>query len=306
MRRGEDEGRMRLLSLLPKALAAEIYALSGGKEAFFERMEELRLRAPGRCSLVIRGTHRVLKTRVDAEALSSLVVRLSGGARYAYEDHIASGYLPFEGGIRIGICGRAFYERDTLRGVGDISALVIRFPHAHTEDAAVLEEAFFRAQRGLLIYAPPGVGKTTALRTLSLALGTRVPPLRVVVIDERLEFCPEDYAEATVDILRGYHRVAALEIAHRSMNPEVVIMDEIGGAEEARSLSSLLRGGAIAVATAHARDARDLYQRGALRPFFEREAFDVFLRLYRENSKVSYEIHAANAEEGEKKACFAI
>ena len=143
MRRGDEQGRERLMGLLPKALAAEIYALSGGRAAFFERLEELRLRAPGRCSVVIRGMHRVLNTRLDAQALSSLVARLSGGSRYAYEDHIANGFLPFEGGIRIGVCGRAWYEGSALRGIGDISSLVIRFPHAHTENAEFLKTAFF-------------------------------------------------------------------------------------------------------------------------------------------------------------------
>ena len=291
MRAAMAEEFAKIIELLPRRLSAELYMLGGGRSAFFEKIEELRLRAVGRCSAVIRGEHRVLQALLSPQEIERLTDSLCGGSRYAYEECIASGYLPYEGGIRIGVCGRARYEGEVMRGVCEIGALVIRFPHAHPEMAGMLTDAFFQARRGLLIYAPPGVGKTTALRALALSLGTRVPPMRVVAIDERLELCPEDYREATVDILRGYHRVRALEIATRSMSPEVVMLDEIGGEEEARGLCALLRGGALAVATAHAADREDLYRRGALRPFLESECFDVFLGLKREKSTVSYEIY---------------
>ena len=294
---GSAEGRARIFELLPRELSAELYMLSGGRSAFFERLEELRLRAPGKCSAMIRGEHRPLKARLTPEVLEGLTASLCGGSRYAYEDCIASGYIPFEGGIRIGVCGRARYEGAVMRGICEIGALVIRFPHPHPEMARALADAFFEARQGMLIYAPPGAGKTTALRTLARFLGTRVPPMRVTVIDERLELCPEDYRDATVDILRGYHRTEALEIAYRSMNPEVVMLDEIGAEDEARALCALLRGGARTVATAHARDREDLYRRGALRPFLEQACFDVFLGLRRENGCISYDLYKKTESE---------
>ena len=299
------EGGARLFGLLPERLAAEICMLSGGRASFSERLEELRLRAPGKSSVVLGGAHRPLQARLSRAELEALAIGLCGGSLYAYEECIARGYLPFEGGIRIGVCGHARYEGEVLRGVFEIGALVIRLPHAHKEEAEALTEAFMQAHRGLLIYAPPGVGKTTALRTLALALGTRVPPMRVVVIDERMELDPEEFSEATVDILRGYHRVRALEIAYRSMNPEVVMMDEIGGREEADGLSSLLRGGALAVATAHAGSPEDLRQRGALRPFFERGCFDAFLGIRRGKTGMVYDLHKED-EEVQKVECFGI
>lgn len=285
------EGRAKVLELLPRALSAELYMLGGGRSAFFERLEELRLRAPGKCSIVLGGAHRALQTRLTPADLEGVTALLCGGSRYAYEECIASGYIPFESGIRIGVCGRARYEGEVMRGICEIGALVIRFPHPHPEMEGMLADAFFGARQGLLIYAPPGAGKTTALRALARFLGTRVPPMRVTVIDERLEFCPEDYEDATVDILRGYHRAEALEIAYRSMNPEVVMLDEIGAEGEARALSALLRGGMRTVATAHANGREDLCRRGVLRPFWEQGCFDVFLGLKRENGRIAYDLY---------------
>ncbi len=300
------EARARLFSLLPEMLAAELAALSGGRHLFFERLQELRLRAVGHSSIVLGNRQRPLASRMNAEEMEELLLRLCGGSRYAFEECIAEGYLPFSGGIRIGVCGRARYEGSILRGVCEIGSLVIRLPHAADRAISPVLEAFRRTRRGLLIYSPPGVGKTTALRALALALGQQKPPLRVVVIDERLEFFPEEYRDGGVDILRGYRRDAALRIAYRSMNPEVILMDEIGGPEEAEGLSALLRGGAVTVATAHAETREDLFMRGALRPFFEREIFDVFLSLKRENGAVVYDIEEETKEKDGMCECSVI
>ena len=296
----------RFLSLLPREMAAEIWALSGGQKHFWERLQELRLRVMGRSSLVFGNRQRVLSAHLEPLEMEELLLRLCGGSLYAYEECIAKGYLPYEGGIRIGVCGRARYERGEMRGVCDIFSLVIRFPHAPPAlaEEAVLR-AFLRARQGLLIYSSPGVGKTTALRALALSLGRADAPMRVVVIDERMEFPPEEYRDATVDILRGYRRAEALQIAHRSMNPEVVILDEIGGREEAEALASLLRGGTLAVASAHAASYADLCRRGALRPFFEAEAFDAFLGIKRENGHIVYEEISDQIKERRNAECCA-
>ena len=297
----------RFLSLLPPPMAAEIWALSGGKNRFWERLQELRLRVMGRSSLVFGNRQRLLSSRLELSEMEELLLRLCGGSLYAYEECIAEGYLPYEGGIRIGVCGRARYERGEMRGVCDIASLAIRFPHAPpavAEDAVL--RAFMRARQGLLIYSAPGVGKTTALRALALSLGRGDAPMRVVVIDERMEFPPEEYRDATVDVLRGYHRADALQIAHRSMNPEVVILDEIGGREEAEALASLLRGGTLAVASAHAASYADLCRRGALRPFLAMEAFDAFLGIKRENGHIVYEETPDQMKEGRDAECCAL
>ena len=298
--------RERILSLLPHSAAAELSVLASGRLRFWDRLQELRLRAPGRSSLVFGNRQRVLSARVDAGEMEALLLCLCGGSRYAFEECISEGYLPFEGGIRIGVCGRAHYEGEVLRGICDVSSLVIRFPHASEVASVPVLEAFCRAKRGLLIYSPPGVGKTTALRALARALGEQNPPRRVVVIDERLEFAPEEYENSTVDVLRGYHREAALRIAYRSMNPEVILLDEIGGREEAEALAALLRGGATAVATAHAASREDLYLRGVLSPFFEREIFDVFLALERRDGRVFYRMEEERSERSEMQECSAI
>jgi stage III sporulation protein AA len=84
-----------------------------------------------------------------------------------------------------------------------------------------------------------------------------------------------------------------------------VILDEIGGREEAEALASLLRGGTLAVASAHAASYADLCRRGALRPFFEAEAFDAFLGIKRENGHIVYEEISDQIKERRNAKCCA-
>lgn len=296
----------RLFSLLPIGIARELWSLSCGRVDFLLRIEELRLRAGGRCAAVIAGVQRPLRSAVSEGEMEAFISRLLGGARYAYEECIAEGYLPFEGGIRIGLCGRARYDGERLTGVCEIGAVAIRFPHAAPSADPTLLLAMESTRQGLLIHSPPGGGKTTALRTLALWLGRMDPPRRVVVVDERMELAPEAFVGATVDVLRGYRRVQALQVAHRCLNPEVVMIDEIGGEEEAEGMAALLRGGAIAVATAHAASREDLMSRGVLRPFFRCGVFDTLLGIKHVGRDFVYSVEKIDPLEDLEEKCSAI
>ena len=164
--------------------------------------------------------------RNEAEALVNL---LCEGALYAHRDTLASGYVTMRGGVRVGICGFARYEGGRLVGVSEMRSLVFRIPGGDCEIADELFSAFSEVRRGMLIYSPPGIGKTTALRSLAASVGGGSNPRRVCVVDERCEFCDEDYADCEVDILKGYKRGVGIEIAVSVTGPQVIIVDEIGG-----------------------------------------------------------------------------
>ena len=131
---------------------------------------------------------------------------------------------------------------------------------------------------GMLIYSPPGVGKTTALRSLAANIGSGRWARRVAVIDERCEFIVEDYANSQVDILRGYRRRAGLEIATRTMSPDIVMIDELGG-DDAASVASVVRCGIPLIATAHAKSIDELYSKVSLAPLLSAGVFSVFVGI---------------------------
>lgn len=277
----------RILSLLPRDMREEIRHISDSSRTFSDALTEIRLRADGVCSLVLFGKNLPLYTTVGKEETAEILDKICHGSLYAYRDRIAKGYLPMEGGIRVGVVGQARYEEGKTLGISDIRTLVFRIPHRVPGCADALYTAFTEYRpSGMLIYSPPGVGKTTALRALAEKLGGGRGARRVVVIDEREEFDPEDYRHATVDLLRGYHRAEGIEIAMRTLTPEVLLTDEIGGAEEARAMVGVLNGGVPLIATAHAATYRELRRKESLSAFFDAGIFGLFAQLVREDGRV--------------------
>lgn len=263
----------KILSLLPVKTRAEIERLAAQRG---ERISEIRLRAAAKSTVTLSGERIPLLTAVSAEEVRRTVSLLCEGSIYAHRENIGSGYISLEGGIRVGLCGRAVYDGGGLVGIADISSLVFRIPTEDFFDVPSLLSAWEGAERGMLIYSPPGVGKTTALRALVKALGSGKNSKQIAVIDERGEFSAEDYEKCTVDILCGYKRAEGAEIALRTLAPEIIAVDEIGSASEAEAITSSLNSGVKVMATAHAKSLSELYMRSGIAPLLRRNIFDVF------------------------------
>ena len=84
----------------------------------------------------------------------------------------------------------------------------------------------------------------------------------------------------------GYTRKRGLEIATRTLSPEVLMIDEIG-ADDATELVSVVRCGIPLVATAHASGFDELMAKPSLKPLFETGAFSVFVGIFREGGSYS-------------------
>lgn len=264
-----------VLSYLPAAVSDEILRLSLGRRDGVAGIREIRLRAEGRCSMIYLGERIALYSVLSKAETESLVNSLCEGALYAHRDTISSGYITLSGGIRVGICGYARYEGGRLVGISEMRSLVFRIPGGDCEISEELYSAFSEVRRGMLIYSPPGVGKTTALRSLAKSLGEGIDPKHVCVVDERCEFSEEDYVSCEVDILKGYTRRSGIEIATRTMSAEVIMIDEIG-ADDSETIRDVLRCGIPIVATAHAADYDEIKSKPGISSLISNGAFDVF------------------------------
>ena len=277
------EGFEKVLAALPSQLALEI---KNAVQLQRRRIpEELRLRAYGASSALVLGERIPLLTSLDTSVLSNIASSLVQGALYAHRESLEEGYISLASGVRVGVFGQARYDGGRLVGVSGVTSLVFRIPTEPRTAYAELYPAFLRSVHGMLIYSSPGVGKTSALRSLVGILGRASPSLQVAVVDERREFLPEDYRGASVDVLQGYKKDLGMEIALRTAAPDVIAVDEIGSEREAMLMVSSLSSGVRFLASAHAGTLEELLSRPILRPFFSLRAFDVFCRIEREGSR---------------------
>ena len=277
-----------LLRTLPERLISELYA-----GHLPEHIEEIRLHT-GRCaSVVANGRNLLLRTVLSAQEMTATLTRMCGGSLYSHAPTIAEGYLTLDGGVRVGVCGRAACEQGEVIGVYDVSGRCIRIP-AHfaasgREICNLMQK--FRYTKGVLIYSPPGVGKTTLLRGVACALASGENPLRVVVIDTRGEMpFLQTGASLCLDVLVGYPRRLGVEIACRTMNAQVMICDEIGDYTEALSLASVQNCGVPLVASAHASSVEELLCRTGLRLLHDCKMFGAYVGISRKEGGFSYHI----------------
>ena len=207
--------------------------------------------------------------RCTGEEIRNFVSAFCGGAVYRYFDTLREGFLVDDDGWRLGLCPRGTSEAflpECFEGVN------LRIPRAVPEAADLFLNQFSsRPLSSTLILSPPGDGKTTLLRALALSLSRgseESKPLRVAVVDERMELFPSAFLEGAglCDVLSGYEKNKGIEIATRVFSPQVILCDEIGSDADAEALIRNSHSGVLFFASAHGRSTDE----GALRPGLQR------------------------------------
>ena len=95
----------------------------------------------------------------------------------------------------------------------------------------ILQQRFI----GMLLMGEPDSGKTTLLRGIARELAKQ--NRAVAVIDERREIFPsEESAALPLDILRGIPKGQAVQMALRTLSPQIILLDELGGMDELYAL----------------------------------------------------------------------
>ena len=249
--------------------------------------EEIHLRRNRPASYVLAGENRLLPLALSGAEIEDCFLRLAGGSVYAYRETLCHGYLPLPGGYRVGVAGRGVTEGGRLTGVSEVSELCLRIPRR----CPGIEEALYRRwadageSGGVLSCGAPGAGKTTLLRELLHRVSaTR----RTVVVDTRGELCLEGVG-VMLTPLCGYPPGTAMEIALRTLSPEVLATDEVGE-EERRGVEVSRRRGVPLFATVHGTGRADLEAHPAGRELLSSGAFRYLAVLERAGGKRRYTV----------------
>lgn len=254
--------------------------------------EELHLRAGRFCSVTVSGENRMVPLSLSSDEMQQLLLRLCDGSMYAHRDSIAQGYIALGGGVRVGICGQAGVQDggDRVLGVRAVDTLCIRFPRPlRSVGQGLARQLPHYFPRGALIYAPPGVGKTSLLRALAFRFSSGESPLRTAVIDSRCELDDGCFENACcMSVLSGYPKGLGIEIAARTMNAQIIFCDEIGNAGEAQGVLTAANCGVPVIASAHAATLKGLLSRPEFGRLHEAAVFGGYVGIRRQSGERDY------------------
>lgn len=274
-------------------------ALAAVEPGLAVSVTEIRLRCGQPVTLqTMRGTLLLTKTgHVRMSPASDLLITtfsdiqncfyaVCGYSVHSVQHALTHGYVPLAGGHRAGICGTAVLNNEgDIINVRRITSMNVRVARPVCAECPKEVQAVLRDETvgGILFAGPPACGKTTLLRTAARVLGNA--GTLVAVIDERMELCPTcatgflSPLAPGCDVLSGYPKAAGMQQALRTLAPQTMICDEVGGMEDARAVLAAANAGVRIIASIHAQAPRALWRRPQSRVLLETGAFQTVVFL---------------------------
>lgn len=253
-------------------------------------LQELRIRSGRPVLAVLREGEKVSGQQISVSEVQEILSYLGSYSLYAYEDEIRQGFLSLPGGHRVGLSGRAVLENRRIRTLTEISSLNIRFAREVRGCADRLLSCMWDQDRLLptLIVSAPGQGKTTLLRDCIRQISDGCGKHRgktVGVVDERSELAgswrglPGNDLGLRTDVLDGCPKAEGMMLLIRSMAPEVIAVDEIGGREDLEAMRYAMHCGCVLLATVHGADFQELQRKPVLGEMMEQGMFERYAFL---------------------------
>ena len=288
-RRIETQRYLQAIACLPPRLMGEAMQIP---DELMARADEVRLRCGQPFSVLVNSEEVFSKNDpVDSSELRELLARAARFSVHSYEEDLSRGFLPLEGGHRLGLCGTIARSNGLVVGFRTISSVCIRIarqfigvaePHFHT--ICTTDRC-----KSTLIIAPPGIGKTTFLRDLIRICSRK--GFRVGVADERSELAalrngnPQFDLGPHTDVIEGIDKAEGAMRLIRTMSPQIIAMDEITDEKDLRTIRTAAHCGVSILASAHGIDLEDICRKRLFTSLLEEKVFEHFLVIDRKGKE---------------------
>ncbi|MDD2648120.1 MAG: ATPase, T2SS/T4P/T4SS family [Eubacteriales bacterium] len=278
-----DDFRLLIAQSLPERAQARLLGISESEAA---GATEIRISTGGRAYICVYGKEILLAERIYPDELLRVIHSLCGHALYARQRSLSQGYFTMSGGHRVGVCGHVETDDEKRETLLDVSSVCIRIAKPRAGLPRQVSDALMSGGKpcSVIILGAPGSGKTTLLRAASEALSDKYH-LHTGIADERGEIAACENGTPLLpvgiraDVVDSLRKSRAMRWLLRSMQPDVILTDEIASQEDSEAITDIARCGVALVCTAHAATLSDFTARPVIGRLWKQGIFSAAIVL---------------------------
>ena len=277
-----------MLKFLPKNVQDEIISLCG------DNLCEVRIRAGEKIQVYTseNGIESVKKLPIEmsVEEIEKCFMRLCNFAYFTVEDQIKSGFITSSEGERVGICGECVLNGGEVTAIKNITSLCVRFPKNIIGCAEKFFDKYVKTSpKSCLVISPPSQGKTTFIRDLGRLYSDKLG-LGVLYIDERDELSGggKFYLGENADVLRFANKDYGFKVGVRTLNPKVIVCDELMSGDDANSVLFASASGVKVISSVHSDNLKNVLKKQEISAILKCFIFDYVIEIDRFNIRKVY------------------
>lgn len=270
-------------------------------ENVISKLTEIRIRKNMPISLIIKNSTYFVDYNGDiydypshnsvvisSKTFEELFMKLCDYSVYSVMETMKKGYITLPSGARIGIASTCVTNDNKIISVKNVTSLNIRLSKQIKGCAdKILNCLYVNSFPSIIIAGKPNSGKTTLLRDLAYQLsnGFNNHYRKVSIIDERNEIAGKinDIFSTEIginsDVLSGFDKATGIEIATRTLSPEMIICDEISTNEELKSIEYAFSSGVAFALSIHIEHEEDLYNKEIAKSLLKSNHFSYVVLL---------------------------
>jgi stage III sporulation protein AA len=257
-------------------------------------LEEIRIRVNKPVILQYGQAEEILHYIVDSAMILSILQNICDNSIYAYQEQICNGYVTIKGGHRVGITGNVVIKENKVINISYINGLNFRIARQVLNCSYKAIKYIINLPENTIyntiIVSPPGRGKTTILRDLIRNISNGIEDIgfkgvNVGLADERSEIAamykgiPQNDVGLRTDILDNVPKAIGMKMLIRSMNPKIIVADEIGKEEDIDAINYAVCSGVKGIFTAHGSNMEDIIKNPILNKLYNANTFELILFL---------------------------
>lgn len=285
------------------------------------RISEVRIRRGREVIVVIKNTSyfvdyngdiydypSVNSVIVSSDDFDEIFMNVCDYSIYNNVQNLTKGFVTLPNGSRVGVAGSAVIDDSKIISLKDITSLNFRISKQIKGCSnELLNFLYVNSFPSIIIAGKPNSGKTTLLRDIARGLGSGFNNryIKIAVIDERNEIAGKKNSEISMelgkntDVLTSFSKAQGIEIATRTLSPEMIICDEISTLQEVESILYSFSSGIAFALSVHINDRRDLIYKPIINVLLKTKQFSYIVLL----NEYTYKPEIIEAEEIYNEIC---